>query len=161
MGIPQNALDYRYPRSPPFSSLCPVNEVYQTLPASSINPSSSPVQWETVAYGPTSVKHIYSGIPNWYPFQTISRPVNTLYGHDFSQYFDQGSSAKGKRSGYTYKPYPFTNINNKEVRIYADYTLPYMNTEELTKHPIIRGDASINSPLQKYPFPYYNDTKKS
>ena len=112
------------------------------------------VEWEYVTYGPTTVKHIYSKVPNYYPTQKISRPINTLYGHDFSEFHTSGVG-NGKRIGYGYKPYPFTNTNNRERRIYADYLLPYMDIRNFTKYPVIRGGPTLDSPLQKHPFPYY------
>jgi len=154
MNVLQDALNPYYPPQPGYRSLCQVNEIYQTIPPSSINPASYPVEWQETTYGPTSVKHIYTGIPNFYPYQSIKRPFNTLYGRDFSQYHEHGESGKGKRIGYTYKPYPFTNINNKEVRIYSDKMLPYMDPTMFTKYPVIRGDASLNSPLQTHPYAY-------
>lgn len=149
-----NALNSYYPPQPSKNELCLVNETYQTLPPPSINPASWPVEWEKVTYGPTTVKHLYGKTPNYYPTQSIYRPVNTLYGHDFSEFHNSGVG-KGKRIGYGYKPYPFTNINNREVRSYSDTILPTMDVRKFTSYPVLKGDASLNSPLQTHPFPYY------
>jgi len=147
----QNALNPMYPYQPGMCDKCPVNQVYQTLPE---DPS---VVWETVAFNPT-VKHLYSGIPNYYPYQRITRPVGTLYERDFSQIYDIGSSA-GKRMSYQPKLYPFTNRNIKEVREYTDEILPMMGPfENWTKHPIKR-DSSLNSDLYTFPNTYIPDKR--
>jgi len=141
----QNALDPVYPKQPNHCSNCGTNVIYQTLP------TSPNVGWETLPFNAT-VKHLYSGVPNYYPVQTITRPVDTLYGQDFSQMFTGGSSY-GKRMSYQPKYYPFTNRNVREFREYSDEILPYMDFREWTKHPVIR-DSSVNSPLHTFPNPY-------
>lgn len=138
----QNALDPIYPKAPGHCDNCGVNVIYQTLP------TGRNVGWETQPFNAT-VKHLYSGVPNYYPVQTITRPVDTLYGQDFSQMFTGGASV-GKRMSYQPKYYPFTNRNVKEFREYSDDILPYMDFRPWTKHPVIR-DASLNSPLHVYP----------
>jgi len=147
----QNALNPMYPRQPGFCDTCPVNQVYQTLPE---DPS---VVWETTAVGPSTIKHLYSGVPNYYPYQRITRPVGTLYERDFSQMHDNGAS-KGKRMSYQPKLYPFTNRNIKEVREYSEEILPYMDYKSWTKHPVIR-DSSVNSSLHIFPNVYIPDKR--
>ena len=149
----QNALDPKYPSQPIFNKNCPINQIYQSLPPSSINSSSYPTLWERTAAGPTSIKHLYTGIPNWYPFQTIDRPIGTMYEHDYSQFHETGVG-KGKRISYQYKAYPLTNRNVRETRIYADYMLPYMELQNFVKHPVKR-DSTLNSSLQNRPYPFY------
>ena len=149
----QNALEPRYPSQPAFEPGCPNNQIYQTLPPSSINEWSSPTLWERTAVGPTSMKHLYTGIPNWYPYQRIDRPIGTLYEHDYSQFHKTGVG-RGKRISYQYKAYPLTNRNVRETRLYADYMLPYMDWSEMVKHPVKR-DSTLNSPLQYGPYPFY------
>lgn len=152
----QNPYNPVYPQQPGYTSNCPVNEIYQTLPPSSpIVTGENPTRWETTAVGPASIKHLYSGIPNWYPIRRITRPVNTLYGHDYSQFHETGVG-RGKRISYNYKVYPFTNRNVREVHKYADYILPYMDWSNWTKHPV-RRDSTVNSPLQNQPYPYIPD----
>lgn len=141
----QNALAPVYPDPPGYCGECGVNVIYQTLPE---NPN---VGWETKAFGTTS-KHLYSSVPNYYPVQRITRPVGTLYEHDFSQMFNGGASY-GKRMSYQPKYYPFTNRNVREFREYDDVILPYMDWRAWTKHPVKR-DSSVNSPLHNYPNPY-------
>jgi len=142
----QNALNPMYPTQPGYCTSCPVNTTYQTLPPE--------VAWETIAFNPT-VKHLYSGVPNYYPYQRITRPVGTLYEQDFSQIYDIGSST-GKRMSYQPKLYPFTNRNIKEVREYSDQTLPYMDWRAWTKHEVKR-DSSLNSGLFTFPNKYVPD----
>lgn len=142
----QNALSPVYPQQPLFDRNCEVNQIYQSLPPSSPN---IPTKWEYTAVGPSSMKHLYSGIPNYYPYQKIYRPIGTLYEHDYSQFHENGVG-KNKRISYHYKPYPFTDRNVREVRTYSDYILPYMDTRSFTKHPV-KYDSSLNSSLQKMP----------
>ena len=150
--IIDNALLPWYPPQPGYNTCCPVNQIYQTLPPSSPN---FPTQWETTAVGPSSIKHIYSGVPNWYPIRKITRPVGTLYEHDYSQFNETGVGV-GKRRSYHYKAYPLTNRDAKEVTPYADYLLPYMDPTSWTHYPVIR-DATVNSSLQIHPYPYVPD----
>ena len=155
-GIPiQNALNTYYPKTPSYDSNCPVNQLYQSLPASSRNGESFPTYWETRTAGPTSMKHLYSGIPNWYPMQTITRPVGTLYEHDYSQFHNTGVG-RGKRISYQYKPYPLTDRNVRETHEYADYILPYINIQGWQHHPV-RRDSTVNSSMQNHPNPYVQD----
>ncbi len=143
-----DALNPVYPSQPGYCKNCGVNSIYQTLPE---NPS---VGWEIKPFN-TTVKHLYTGIPNYYPVQTITRPVGTLYEHDFSQMMTSGASY-GKRLSYQPKYYPFTNRNVKEFREYSDEILPYMDWRNWTKHPIKR-DSSVNSDLHQFPNPYIQD----
>lgn len=141
----QNALNPIYPLEPARDECCGTNQIYQSLPPTN---SDVPQEWEVVAFKP-NVKHLYTGEANWYPYQTIRRPVNTLYGRDLSQFHRTGVG-RGKRISYTYKPYPLTDRNVRETRDYADYILPYMDFREWTKYPVQR-DQSLNSDLQQYP----------
>lgn len=145
----QDALNPYYPSQPGNCKGCPVNQIYQTLPPSSPN---YPTAWETTATGPSTMKHIYTGIPNYYPLMKITRPVGTLYEHDYSQFHNTGVG-RGKRISYHYKPYPLTDRNVRETREYADFILPYMDTRTFTKYPIQR-DSTVNSDLHYHPYPY-------
>jgi len=145
----QNALNPNYPEEPEFNPNCLNNTIYQSLPPTS---PDYPTRWETKVTGPTSMKHIYTGVPNWYPVQTINRPIGTMYEHDYSQ-FQDSNIGRGKRISYHYKAYPLTNRNVRETHRYADYMLPSMGAWKPKEYPIIR-DASLNSPLQYKPYPY-------
>ena len=149
----QDALNPYYPKQPDYNKCCGINQIYQSLPSSSPH---SPTAWETTVAGPTSVKRLYTGVPNYYPVQEITRPVGTMYEHDYSQFHETGVG-KGKRISYQYQVYPFTNRNVREVRDYADWTLPYMDFREWTKYPILR-DSSVNSSLQIEPRPYWQSS---
>jgi len=142
----QNGLYPYYPEQPGYSKNCNINQIYQSIPPSSPN---EPTFWETTAVGPTSVKHIYTGVPNYYPYQKITRPTNTLYGHDYSQFHESGVG-KGKRISYHYKPYPLTDRNVRETREYSDYMLPYMDTRSWIKYPVIET-TSVNNPTFREP----------
>lgn len=148
----QNALNPSYPEQPQQNPGCGINEIYQSLPSSSPH---NPTEWETTAVGPSSIKHLYSGIPNWYPYRRITRPVGTMYEHDYSQFHESGVG-RGKRISYQYKVYPLTNRNVRETRVYSDYMLPYMDSRDWTRHPVKR-DSSINSSLQYHPQAYIPD----
>ena len=145
-----------YPAQPPYHPGCGVNEIYKTIPPTPPYAPGEGTEFETTAVGPSSIKHLYSGIPNFYPYRRITRPVNSLYGHDYSQYHSHGAQGKGKRISYHYKVYPLTNRHAREVQEYSDELLPYMDMSEWTKHPV-RRDASVNSPLQDYPQAYIPD----
>ncbi len=150
----QNALNPVYPAQPSYSPNCGINQIYQSLPSSSPH---NQTYWETTAVGPASIKHLYSGIPNYYPYQKITRPVGTMYEHDYSQFHETGVG-KGKRISYHHKVYPFTNRNVREVRDYADYILPYMDWRSFTKYPVQR-DSTVNSSLQYHPQAYTPDPR--
>ena len=137
-----NPLTPYYPHNPSYDPNCSVNQVYQTLP--------SYTPWSINTAGPSSIKHLYTGKPNYYPMMKISKPVGTLYNTDNSQFVCSGIG-KGKRLSYQYKPYPFTDKNVREVSEYADHLLPYADYP--IKHPIIHN-TTVNSSLQVYPHPY-------
>lgn len=129
----RDPLNPSWPSNPGYSPSCPVNQLYQTYPP--VDTAVTGQTFEQVPAGPASVKHIYTGIPNWYPTRQKIRPVNSLYGHDYSQYHTSGSGF-GKRISYTYKIYPFTNMNTREIREYSSKTLPVISIEEHTKYPV-------------------------
>jgi hypothetical protein len=132
-----NYMDPSYPRQPPFRPNCGVNEIYKTLP--------QPWPWESKVAGPSTMKHIYTGIPNFYPPMRIYRPVETMYGADFSQI-----GPYGERFSYTSKMYPLTHRHAREVREYADYMLPFVDIEDRTLYPRTR-DASLNLHFRSLP----------
>jgi hypothetical protein len=151
----KNFLEPDYPTGPEFDRRCPINQIYKTIPSSH---DDYPTRWERTAIGPASMKHLYSGIPNWYPIQTINRPVGTMYEHDYSLFHKTGVG-KGKRISYHHKIYPFTDRNVREVKQYADYMLPYPSWEDKFKHPVKRG-TNLNSPMQYQPYAYSSDDYK-
>lgn len=132
-----NYMDPTYPRQPHYDPNCGVNEVYKTLP--------NPWPWERSVAGPASMKHLYTGIPNYYPPMHISRPVGTMYEADFSQI-----GPYGKRFSYHSKMYPLTSRHAREVREYANYFLPYVYPEDRTLWPRTR-DASLDQYLKSLP----------
>ena len=151
-----NPLAPYYPQQPEHEGCCDVNQIYQSLPPSSPN---FPTAWRYTAANPSTIKHIYTGEPNWYPFMKIAQPVGTLYEHDYSQFHENGVGT-GKRISYQYKPYPLTDRSVRETHEYADYMLPPIDMRALQKHPV-RRDASVNSPLQYHPKPYVPVINKS
>ncbi len=134
-----------YPVQPRNVVGCGVNNLYKTI---------DPFQrWERTAVGPASIKHLYTGIPNWYPYRTITRPVGTMYESDYSQFHDSGVG-DGKRISYHSKIYPLTNRHVRERRIYSSKLLPYADYYDQIKHPISRGGNTLNSTMQNYPAAY-------
>lgn len=124
-----------YTREPCYTAACGVNELYKTLP----HPETYP--WEVTAAGPASIKHLYTGVPNWYPIQKIARPVGTMYEHEF----EEVTPIFNKRLSYHWKVYPFQHRHAREVRVYKDQILPYMDNRNWTRHAV-RRDASLNNP---------------
>lgn len=158
----QDALDPVYPIQPPYNPGCTNNQIYQTLPSARTPTSEAqgpydviggPTRWETTAAGPTSIKHLYTGIPNWYPNIHDHHPVGTMYEHDYSQFHTSGVG-RGKRISYQYKLYPFTNRNVRERREYADYMLPYMDTRDWAKHPVVRDTTLAIADTVRFPNAY-------
>jgi hypothetical protein len=59
---------------------CSSTEVYKTLPPN----KSSKINIKNEARGPTSIKSIYTGIPNYYPYIREYKPTGTLYDNDYT-----------------------------------------------------------------------------
>src|SRR3989338_3108528 len=132
-----------YPTQPNASKCCGTNETVQTLQGQNnrVFTLDPPVEFTTTASGPTSIKHLYSG-RNFYPYRRITRPKDTLYGHDFSQYL----RSNGKKISNHYLVYPFQDLNVKEIEDFVEgWTLPIINTELITKKNVAYGSASLNS----------------
>lgn len=151
----QDALNPFYPAQPSTTNSCPVNLVYRTLPPyNEPTPETGGITyWETTVAGPATIKSLYTGIPNYYPPQLISSPVDTLYGHDYSLFHTSGVG-KGKRMSYQAQMYPFTDRNVREFRWYADTIIPRPDFMSKIKNPVVR-DATVNSPIQVLPQAYY------
>lgn len=135
-----NVINYdnpEYPKQPKVHCECNVNQIYKTIPENT--------RWEVVAAGPSTIKQLYTGIPNYYPIRYMARPLDTLYGHDYSQFEMVGDCPK--RVSYHYKVYPFTHRHAREIRHHAPYILPYMDSSEWTKYPVIT-DQSLNLPRE-------------
>lgn len=117
-----------YPVQPPYCPGCPVNVKYDTLPNS----------WprHTTVMGPSNVKHLYTGIPNYYPPQIISRPIGTMYDTDLSRF-----GPHGNRETYGFQAYPFMQHSIQETREYSDSFIPVLDLKELTKYHTVRDGA--------------------
>lgn len=124
-------LNVRYPefREPiKNNDKCTIAEIYKTRrPGQKV---------ECGAVGPSSIKHIYTGIPNFYPIRRKCHPRDSLYKEDLSQFIPAGGVEK--RQSYTYKIYPFTHRHVRELREYADYSIPieYVDVRHMTKIPV-------------------------
>jgi hypothetical protein len=144
-----------YPRQPDFDPNCSVNYIYNTLPQPSCLPPQRrlpitecrPTQQyprRTYVQGPTSsAKALYTGIPNYYPYIFDSKPVGTLYGHDFSRFtgpiLDENGKPTYERLNYHYKIYPLTDRRVTEYRLEDPQALPYPTIARWTTYPVIRG----------------------
>jgi hypothetical protein len=145
-----------YPQQPERSRSCGTNLIYRTLP-----PYNEPTPetggttyWETTVAGPATIKSLYpeSISANYYPPLLASRPIDTLYGHDYSLFHKSGVG-KGKRIGYQFKPFPFTDRYVREVRDYADEIIPAPNFMSHVMWPV-QTDQTLNSPTQVLPQAY-------
>ena len=117
-----------YPEQPAYRPDCPNNVKYDTLPDA----------WprrETIM-GPTSMKHIYTGIPNYYPPMKLSRPIGTMYEADLSRF-----SPHGRRESYGFQAYPFHHQSNFETREYSDSFIPVLDYFDFTKYKTLRDGA--------------------
>jgi hypothetical protein len=110
-----------YPQQPSYNPHCAVNIKYDTL--------SNNFPRKTTTWGPTSLKHLYTGIPNYYPVQKISRPVGTMYDYDTSSF-----GPFGIRETYGFQAYPFHHVSNREVREYSREIIPVLDLFEQTKY---------------------------
>lgn len=119
-----------YPKQICHNHHCGTNIKHKGLPE--LDCEGNPWPWSYTAAGPTTMKHIYTGIPNYFPPQMISRPLNTMYGNEFQQTDD----VYGKRQSYHWKAYPFTHKHIREKRVYSSQILPYMSVSNWTRYPI-------------------------
>lgn len=117
-----------FPVQPPYNPDCPVNQEYDTL--------SNHWPRQTTIMGPANVKHLYTGIPNYYPPQMLSRPIGTMYDTDQSRF-----GPHGIRQTYGFQAYPFHAYQVQEVREYSDSFIPVLNLFELTKYHTVRDGA--------------------
>ena len=116
-----------YPQEPDFAKKCDVNITYDTLPTDW--PKSMTMS------GPTNVKNLYTGIPNYYPPNMIQRPIDTMEA-DLSKF-----GPYGRRETYGFKAYPFHHHHVKEDRMYANKFLPVPSIFGWTNYPTIVSDG--------------------
>jgi hypothetical protein len=111
--------------------ICPVNIEYDTI--------SNNYPKQVSILGPSSLKHIYTGIPNFYPPMTKAIPYNTMYGPDLSSY-----GPFGKRNTYGFQAFPFHSQSNREIREYTTGRewekipgiIPVLDLMKETRNPI-------------------------
>ena len=136
----RNDLEPRYRQPPVVCKECPTNSLY---------PDESWMKYERSVIFPTN-KSLYTSIPNYYPFQTINKPVNTLYSIDNSLF-----TPRGKRLTFQRKPYPQTGWSPKEHRFYADDDLSYPIMQDFTKYPV-QTTTSVNLGLERVNSPHHS-----
>lgn len=129
-----------YPIQPNYDQKCRVNSIYRTIPTN-YGWNAPSEMWVEGQVGPSSVKSLYTGIPNYYPNRRTVHPKNTLYGQDMSQF-----DGAGKRLGYTYMVHPFKNRYVTEVQEYSGMILPYAgDMNKVTQYPVKSG-ITLNNP---------------
>jgi len=119
-----------YQDTPKFKDQCDVNVTWDTLAK----------DWpkSVTTRGPSTLKDIYTGIPNYYPPDMIQRPIDSLYGADLSQY-----GPYGRRDTYGFRAYPLHHHHIKEDRMYANKFLPVPSIFGWTNYPAISSDGYI------------------
>jgi hypothetical protein len=136
-----------YSKQPSYDPDCEINQRYKTLPDQirhrSEDSRSSHYPMQTSFRGPSTMKHLYTGIPNYYPMMKFKRPQGTMYDIDLSQF-----GPYGVRESYHYQVYPFHNRSVHEDRPYADYILPSPSILRWIKYPVIKeGTVEYLNPL--------------
>jgi hypothetical protein len=116
------------PKQPTYEASCHVNEKIQTIPEG--------FPMTTEVWGPTSLKHLYTAVPNYYPVQKQTRPYGSMYDSDLSQ-FDE----YGRRQSYQYQIDPFHHRNVKEILHYQKANggqafLPIPSTRQMVAYPL-------------------------
>ena len=95
--------------------------------------------------GPSNVKSLYTGIPNYYPSMMIEKPFNSLYEFDSGEYRDNNDVGYGLRQGYSFKYYPFTNRHIREELEYSQKLLPPIDIRSWTSYPVVsEGTTEYN-----------------
>jgi len=87
---------------------------------------------ERTLLGPTTLKKIYTGIPNYYPRQELQRPSGTMYDVDLSKF-----AADGRRISYHMQAYPYTNRMVREIREYEP-SIPVPMLMNMTHHKTLK-----------------------
>lgn len=98
-----------YPKVINYSQKCDLNERIAY---------SNDVPWERVLFPPTTLKHLYTGIPNYYPFRYSYKPKGTMYDINLTQHWRTGLGKDKVIGGGNYKMWPLTNMMIREERDY-------------------------------------------
>lgn len=152
-----------YPKQPIIDPYCTENTKYKTMPPDSPNglPNyKGPEGWgpesentsgwpyyETTR-GPSTIKSLYTGIPNYYPPMRIIRPIDTMYMGDISQYNDIG-----QREAYRYKVYPLHHHHVRERRVYSDTIHIRPNIATATQYPVVKEGTIEYTHLPEFAMP--------
>ena len=125
--LPNYELGGPNPKNFTYTPGCATNQQAQLIPEPGSNSTHDIYKpctvWETVPMGPTTLKHLYSPIPGNYEQRMITRPVNTLYGHQYIENYPTGIGRLKIKSDH-YKVYPLTNRHVVESRDYTSYVFP-------------------------------------
>lgn len=116
-----------------------------TTQLAQIIPKDSDVEWERVPMAPSTVKHLYSEIPNHYEQRFQYRPTETLYGHQFKQTYLTGMGRKKVIGGGHYKVYPLTNRHVTEDREYTSYNFPRPSWQTQRQRGVITSDTHVRT----------------
>jgi hypothetical protein len=130
----QTSVDTEFPLQPKDCKGCDVNQVYHTLPRVQLSPG---VKDSIYGYprskevsGPRSIaKQLYwqKTKDERYPWIYQYKPIDSLYGQDFSEFNDVG-----RRYSYQYKPYPFIDRFDREIVDYSKTFLPFPDIKRWT-----------------------------
>lgn len=126
--LPDGSYYNSYPIQSSYTPFCPTNIEIDTL--------SNGFPKQTTIMGPNSLKHLYTGVPNYYPQQTISKPFNSLYGYDTSSY-----GPHGLRQSYGFMAYPYHHYSPKENHEVADTFIPILKQMDQTKYKTLQDGA--------------------
>lgn len=126
--LPDGSYYNSYPLESNYDPFCPINIEFDTL--------SNGFPKRTTIMGPNSLKHLYTGEPNFYPQQTITKPLNSLYGYDTSSY-----GPHRIRQSYGFMPYPYHHYSPREVREVSDTFIPVLKQMDQTHYHTQRDGA--------------------
>ncbi len=132
-----------YPDQQSCNRGCAVNQHIDTLENEVFDDNGQRVSGyphQVVAWGPTSLKHIY-GPPHreWndtnlhYPYQKQARPQGTMYDIDTGLF-----GPFGLRQSYVYRAMYLHNYHPREIRKYSHEVLPMPDIFGMVQHPVVQ-----------------------
>lgn len=122
-----DALPYNY-FNPVQERGCGNTVVYKTLPPT----HNQTVFYSNQAKAPTSVKSLYTGVPNYYPNVREDKPVDTMYNNDYTLLGNRGQLLTSH-----FQAYPFHHYFVREYPQYSSYSLPVPSAQRYTSYPVV------------------------
>lgn len=133
--VTQTSVSTEFPLQPEFCDSCDVNQVYRTLPRVQFSPGVKESVFgypkSKEVFGPRQIaKQLYwqKTKDERYPWIYQYKPIDSLYGQDWSEFNDVG-----RRYSYQNKPYPFIDRYSREIVNYSSSILPYPDIKRWTK----------------------------